>query len=111
MSPSDHTQIPTDHLRAVGARLGELGYELIDVNNRLKTLEGEDEIHGHKMVQAVYDFYSKHFDARNTRIQSTIAFGDFTIRIADATDKLDGDMARAFNENSITVEGSGWGAM
>lgn len=104
MSPSDHVQIPTDRLREVGAQLIELSNRLANVNDSLKTLEGEDEIHGHKIAQAVYDFYSKHSDARNTRIKSTAAFGDYTIRIANATDALDGDMAQAFKENFISGE-------
>ena len=98
MGSSDHVQIPTDRLRDVGDRLKELGQELHTVNNGLKLLEGEDDIHGHKVVQAVQEFYDQNLEARKRRIEATIDFGDFTIQIANATDKLDGNMADAYKQ-------------
>jgi hypothetical protein len=98
MSPSDHAQIPTDRLRDVGDRLKELGQELHPINAGLKLLEGEDDIHGHKVAQAVQGFHERNLEARKRRIKATIDFGDFTIRIANATDKLDGDMADAYRQ-------------
>ena len=57
MGVTDHFNINTEQLNVAGDRLLDMSGRLGDASGRLKLLQGEDEIHGNKLADAVAKFH------------------------------------------------------
>lgn len=111
MSDGDYLEVDTDVLRDAGHKLSDLSSALKSVEAKVQLLSGEDDIHGHKMVDAVQHTFEAWQNDRRTYITNVDNYGDLAVRIADETEELDGDISQAIEEVDFYFPRYGGGGM
>ena len=89
MGVTDHFNINTEQLNVAGDRLLDMSGRLGEASGRLKLLQGEDEIHGNKLADAVAKFHESWQQNRDDEKQNIQKLGNLSHDIAGKAENVD----------------------
>ena len=89
MGVTDHFNINTEQLNVAGDRLLDMSGRLGEASGRLKLLQGEDEIHGNKLADAVAKFHDAWLQNRDDEKQNIQKLGNLSHDIAGKAENVD----------------------
>lgn len=95
---SDYWQVPIGDLRTIQNNLNDMSATLDGVEGDAQGAEGVDKVHGHRISQAVEEFFSEWKASRRTLIKNIEGMGTVSGEIAKAVESFDTETGSALNQ-------------
>ena len=102
---SDYIQVPLQSLRDIANNLAGMKADLEGDKKGADLLSGVDSIHGHKIQQAVAEYFGEWDGPRNRLLENVGKLGDVSGKIADVTQQYDDESAKGFNQFAAKLRG------
>ncbi|MDO5669808.1 MAG: hypothetical protein Q4G50_07375 [Corynebacterium sp.] len=109
MSFSDHIQVPVEQLQTLASQLTSMRTELDSVEQGVAPIMGVDDVHGHRMREAVSEFFQEWEASRRTLIDNVGVLGDVSGAIAQMVGDFDTQGAQGFNDFAAALREGGQG--